>query len=339
MSIINNPFEWSSKEVQHWLKTVDNGAYLDVAFKFVGLPGAIFFGFTKDDLKDEKLLGPVMGLALFNAMEKLFTTLSEDPPPLYDEINVPNATIIRTINQPPNYEMTAVPSTTTIVTISSPDIIEETYSPRSVKNYYIILSVFNLIGVIGVIFTSYNYNLVENEYIVVKISFLLFGLICIIYTLYCLIRGQYLNEMFTVFAFIALSGAGAVLNSFDLISYPFIFALCFSISTLILIRIKNRTDNYVPTKSPEKFYNILIMASLSSMIGVIIALSGNIYIVAIQFYSIGNLVPNFLFCLFGLIIGYYGIVCGKNKNLSYCYSDYLPVVVLFCGIELFFFRI
>jgi len=256
-----SPFEWSSTEVQQWLSTADDGAYLNVTYKFVGLPGSIFFGFTKEDLKDEKFLGPVLGAALFNTKEKLLNIANSGPPPLYDEIYVPKSIIANTISyQPPNYETTVIiPTyqTSTIATrnISSPDeTVEQTHfqilSGRD-KNNYIACCAFNMFGVIIEIIAIaiYNNYYTEAEYLAnyYFLLFLVFGIICIIHILGCILAQRYLNEIYIVFAFIALSCAGAILMaSTTILDFTFIGAALFSIATFILIRLKNRTDNYEP---------------------------------------------------------------------------------------------
>jgi len=69
---------------------------------------------------------------------------------------------------------------------------------------------------------------------------------------------------------------------------------------------------YEPTKSPKKFYGILIVASLFSMIGVVVALNADIHLNIPNFQS--SYTPNFIFCFLGTVTGIEGVGCGKKKK-------------------------
>jgi len=215
------------------------------------------------------------------------------------------------------------------------------------KKTYIFLSLINLICIVIVIISisiNFENNELEKTNLAHECTFLFFGVLTVIYGIYCGIKGKYLNEMFTLFTLIALLGSGAIIfYSIEFINTKisfFIPALIFSITVISLIIFKERTTLHELQQSPSLFNKYLAISSTISLIGTISILAGTINFMQSN-QDLGTQFTyefdNYLFILFGFIVAFYGIYCGMREiSLNFAYFIFLALSLVFLGPILFF---
>jgi len=199
-----------------------------------------------------------------------------------------------------------------------------------------------------------------SNYLAHELLFIVFGLICIIYILYCIIKKKYFTDQYIFWSLMALSACGCIFfngfyiaddcsdyleQGFSIYCYAnicyIVACIFFVITTFFLIYYKELTANPVRAKSPEKFYKTLKFVSIGALICVIFIFGAQINLIAVTFAQYHELLSEYshtyFFLLFAFIITIYGILRGHRKTINILvYTMLLAISFFFSAAMLFF---
>jgi len=199
-----------------------------------------------------------------------------------------------------------------------------------------------------------------SNYLAHELLFIIFGLTCIIYISYCIIKKKYFTDQYIFWALMALSASGCIFfNGFyiaddcsdyrerDLGVYCYanicyiISSMFFVITTFFLIYYKELTANPVRAKAPEKFYKVLKFVSIGALVCVFFILGAQINLVAVTFAQYHELLSEYshtyFFFLFAFIITIYGILRGNRKTINILVYTMLLAISFFFSASMLFF--